>query len=149
MERIGLAIGPQAFRQESSMKVEIRRIEGLRDLKAFVRFPYSIYKGDPCWVPPLDTDDLTTLRKDRNPAFEYCEAEYWMAYSDGRAVGRIAGIMNNRVIEKWGKRYARFGWIDFIEDFDVASALSVGIFTLKIFCVGIENIFIIHRFIGE
>ncbi|MEI6579286.1 MAG: hypothetical protein WCN92_07450 [Eubacteriales bacterium] len=131
------------------MKVEIRRIEGLRDLKAFVRFPYSIYKGDPCWVPPLDTDDLTTLRKDRNPAFEYCEAEYWMAYSDGRAVGRIAGIMNNRVIEKWGKRYARFGWIDFIEDFDVASALSVGIFTLKIFCVGIENIFIIHRFIGE
>ncbi len=105
------------------MKIEIRRIESLKDLKAFVRFPYSIYKGDPYWVPPLDMDDLTTLRKDKNPAFEYCEAEYWMAYSDGKAVGRIAGIINNRVIEKWGKKYARFGWIDFIEDFDVASAL--------------------------
>jgi GNAT superfamily N-acetyltransferase len=105
------------------MNVEIRRIGNLKELKAFVRFPYSIYKGDPCWVPPLDMDDLTTLRKDKNPAFEYCEAEYWMAYSDGAAVGRVAGIINNRVIEKWGKKYARFGWIDFVEDFGVASAL--------------------------
>jgi ribosomal protein S18 acetylase RimI-like enzyme len=105
------------------MKVEIRRVESPKELKAFVRFPYSIYKGDPCWVPPLDMDDLTTLRKDKNPAFEYCEAEYWMAFMDGKAVGRIAGIINNRVIEKWGRKYARFGWIDFIEDFEVASAL--------------------------
>ena len=105
------------------MKVEIKRVESLKDLKAFVRLPYSIYKGDPYWVPPLDMDDLTTLRKDKNPAFEYCEAEYWMAYSGGKAVGRIAGIINNRVIEKWGRKYARFGWIDFVEDFEVASAL--------------------------
>jgi hypothetical protein len=105
------------------MSIEIRPVESDKDLKAFVRFPYSIYKGDPCWVPPLDIDDLTTLRKDKNPAFEYCEAAYWMAYKDGAAAGRIAGIVNNRVIEKWGKKYARFGWIDFIEDFEVASAL--------------------------
>ncbi len=105
------------------MKVEIKRVESLKELKAYVRFPYSIYKGDPYWVPPLDMDDLTTLRKDKNPAFEYCEAEYWMAYAGGKAVGRIAGIINNRVIEKWGRKYARFGWIDFVEDFEVASAL--------------------------
>jgi hypothetical protein len=103
--------------------VEIRRVEGVRGLKAFVRFPFGIYAGDPCWVPPLDMDDITTLRRDKNPAFEYCEAEYWMAYRDGKAVGRVAGIINNRVIEKWGKKYARFGWIDFVEDFEVASAL--------------------------
>src|SRR5208282_4353692 len=96
-------------RQEWSMKVEIKRVESPKELKAFVRFPYSIYKGDPCWVPPLDMDDLTTLRKDKNPAFEYCEAEYWMAFAGGKAVGRIAGIINNRVIEKWGRKYARFG----------------------------------------
>ena len=105
------------------MDIEIRPVETVKQLKAFVRFPYSIYKGDPCWVPPLDMDDLTTLRKDKNPAFEYCEAEYWMAFKDGKAVGRVAGIINHRVIEKWGKKYARFGWIDFIEDFEVASAL--------------------------
>jgi hypothetical protein len=111
------------FPKEPPMSVEIRPVEGKRALKAFVRFPYSIYEGDPCWVPPLDVDDLTTLRRDKNPAFEYCEAEYWMAYRDGVAVGRIAGIVNNRVIEKWGKKYARFGWIDFVEDFEVAEAL--------------------------
>jgi hypothetical protein len=105
------------------MKVEIKRVESKKELKAFVRFPYSIYGGDPYWVPPLDMDDMTTLGKDKNPAFEYCEAEYWMAYKDGKAAGRIAGIINRRVIEKWGKKYARFGWIDFIEDFEVASAL--------------------------
>jgi GNAT superfamily N-acetyltransferase len=105
------------------MSLEIRTVKSIKELKAFVRFPYSIYRGDPCWVPPLDIDDLTTLRKDKNPAFEFCEAEYWMAYMDGRAVGRVAGIINNRVIEKWGKKYARFSWIDFIEDFEVAKAL--------------------------
>jgi GNAT superfamily N-acetyltransferase len=105
------------------MSVEIRRVESARELKAFVRFPYRIYKGDPCWVPPLDMDDLTTLRRDKNPAFEYCEAEYWMAFKDGKAVGRVAGIINNRVIEKWGRKLARFDWIDFVEDFEVASAL--------------------------
>jgi ribosomal protein S18 acetylase RimI-like enzyme len=105
------------------MKVEIKRVRSLKELKSFVRFPYTIYKGDPCWVPPLDMDDLTTLRKDKNPAFEYCEAEYWMAFAEGKAVGRVAGIVNNRVIEKWGRKYARFGWIDFVEDFEVASAL--------------------------
>jgi GNAT superfamily N-acetyltransferase len=105
------------------MSVEIRPVESVKELKAFIRFPYSIYGGDPCWVPPLDLDDLTTLRKDKNPAFEYCEAAYFMAYRDGKAVGRIAGIVNRRVVEKWGKKYARFGWIDFVEDIEVARAL--------------------------
>jgi hypothetical protein len=105
------------------MGIEIRRIEDRKGLKAFIRFPHSIYEGDPNWVPPLDMDDLITLGKDTNPAFEYCEAEYWMAYSDGVAVGRIAGIINRRVIEKWGRKLARFGWIDLVEDFEVARAL--------------------------
>jgi len=105
------------------MSVELRRVETRRQLKAFIRFPYSIYKDDPCWVPPLDADDMATLSRDTNPAFEYCEAEYWMAYKDGKAVGRIAGIINHRYIEKWGKKRARFGWIDFVEDIEVAAAL--------------------------
>jgi hypothetical protein len=108
---------------ERQKSVEIRRVESGRELKAFVRFPYGIYRDDPCWVPPLDMDDLNTLRKDKNPAFEFCEAEYWMAFRDGKAVGRVAGIINNRVIEKWGKKYARFSWLDFIDDFEVAEAL--------------------------
>jgi hypothetical protein len=105
------------------MALEIKRVESLRELKKFVRFPYTIYGDDPYWVPTLDMDDLTTLRKDRNPAFEFCEAEYWIAYREGKAVGRIAGLINRRYVEKWGKKYARFSWMDFVEDFEVASAL--------------------------
>ena len=57
------------------------------------------------------------------PAFEFCEAEYWTAWRDGKMVGRIAGIINHRAIERWGKAWARFGWIDFIDDIEVSSAL--------------------------
>jgi GNAT superfamily N-acetyltransferase len=105
------------------MPLEIRRVETLRDLKKFIRFPIKLYAGDSHFVPTLDMDDLGTLRKDRNPAFEHCEAEYWLAWRNGRIVGRIAGIVNRLYIEKWGKKYARFGWIDFVDDFEVAAAL--------------------------
>lgn len=105
------------------MPVEIRRVESAGDLKAFVLFPETIYRGNPYWVPAPVFDEIRTLRKDVNPAFDFCEAEYWTAWKDGRMVGRIAGIIHNRYIEKWGNKYARFGWIDFIEDFEVAKAL--------------------------
>ena len=105
------------------MPVEIRKVEGRKGLKAFVRFPYSIYKDDPHWVPPLDMDDMGTLSPDKNPAFAYCEAELWMAYRDGKPAGRIAGIVNRRYIEKWGQKRARFGWLEFIEDREVLAAL--------------------------
>ena len=67
--------------------------------------------------------NLTPLRRDKNPAFEYCEARYWLAYHQGRMVGRIAGIINHRHIEKWDQRYVRFNWFDFIDDPDVSQAL--------------------------
>ena len=105
------------------MAVEIRRVETNSQLKAFVRFASDLYKDNPYYVPALVLDDLNTLRRDKNPAFEFCEAEYWTAWQDGKMVGRIAGIINPRYIEKWGHKYARFGWIDFIEDFEVAKAL--------------------------
>ncbi len=105
------------------MSLEIRRVESSRDLKKFIDFPFAIFGKSPVWVPPLFADELNTLSKKRNPAFEFCEAEYWMAYRDGVAVGRIAGIINHRYIEKWGNKYARFGWMDFVEDFEVAKAL--------------------------
>ncbi|MCX7775548.1 MAG: GCN5 family acetyltransferase [Spirochaetaceae bacterium] len=105
------------------MAVEISMVDSLLELKRFVNFPVTLYGNEPNWVPALYSDDLNTLRKDRNPAFEFCEAEYWTAWKDGRMVGRIAGIINHRYIEKWGNRYARFGWIDFIDDREVSAAL--------------------------
>jgi len=83
----------------------------------------SSYEDNVNYVPAPRLDEKRTLKKNKNPAFEYCEAEYWTAWKNGRIVGRIAGIINHRAIDKWGKAWARFGWIDFIEDIEVAKAL--------------------------
>ena len=105
------------------MAVEIRKVESRRDLKRFVYFPDSLFRDDPYWVPPLYSDDLHNLRKDKNPAFEFCEADYWLAYKDGKLAGRIAGIVNRKSIDIWGEPLARFGWIDFIDDAEVVDGL--------------------------
>ena len=103
--------------------LEIREVKTKVDLKRFIKFPHGLYSQSPYWVPPLMFDEIGTLRQDRNPAFEYCEAKLWLAYKDGRIAGRIAGIINHRFIEKWGEKNARFGWIDFIDDKEVSALL--------------------------
>ena len=105
------------------MGVFVKEVITESDLKKFVKFPFSIYENNDCWVPPLIFDELNTLRKAKNPAFEFCEAKYWLAYKDDKIVGRIAGIINNRYNQKWNQRSARFGWIDFIDDVEVSAAL--------------------------
>ena len=105
------------------MDIQIKEVTTPKDLKAFIHFPFTLYRDNPYWVPNLVSDDMNTLRKDKNPAFETCEARYWLAYLDGVIVGRVAAILNHPHIEKWGQRYMRFGWLDFIDDPQVSSAL--------------------------
>ncbi len=105
------------------MDVQIKEVTTPAELKAFIRFPYTLYRGNPCWVPLLDADELHTLRRDQNPAFEHCESKYWLAYRQEQIVGRIAGIINRLHIQKWSQRYLRFGWVDFIDDPAVPAAL--------------------------
>lgn len=105
------------------MSIAIKPVETRRDLKRFVEYPFGLYQKHPHWVPPLILDELHTLSPKKNPAFDYCQARYWMAYRDGKPAGRIAGIVNRRYIEIWGKRLARFGWVDFEDDPEVAEAL--------------------------
>jgi ribosomal protein S18 acetylase RimI-like enzyme len=107
------------------MPVQIKEVTTKKELKQFIEFPFSLYKGHPYWIPPLLMDEYHTLRKDKNPAFEYCDAKYWLAFKDGKLAGRIAGIINRRYIEKWGNKYARFGWVDFTDDPEVVKALFV------------------------
>ena len=109
------------------MNIKIKDVHNLKDLKSFVRFPYQLYRDNPCWVPLLDIDELNTLRRDRNPAFEHCESRYWLAYKEGRPVGRIAAILNRRHIATWDQRYLRFGWLDFIDDPLVSAALFAAV----------------------
>lgn len=105
------------------MAVEIRRVESKRDLRKFIRFNYELYKGNPYSVPDLYEDMLSTFSEKKNPAFEFCEAEYFLAYKDGRIAGRVAAIINRRANETWHTRNVRFGWIDFIDDREVSEAL--------------------------
>jgi GNAT superfamily N-acetyltransferase len=105
------------------MDVQIKEVTNLKELKSFIRFPHELYRGNPYWVPALTFDDLNTLCRDKNPAFEYCEARYWLAYRQGRMVGRVAAILNRRHVEKWKQPYLRFGWIDFIDEPLVSVAL--------------------------
>lgn len=104
-------------------KIIIKEVVLKKDLKKFILFPYSLYKNNPYWVPPIQSNEIDCLEKTKNPAFEYCEAKYWLAYKDDIIVGRIAGIINKSYIEKWKNKYARFGWIDFINDLNVSKAL--------------------------
>ena len=103
--------------------VQIKRVETKKDLKDFIEFHYDLYEGNQYDAPNLYSDELNTLSRDKNAAFDFCEAEYFLALKEGKVVGRIAAIINNKANEKWDKKDVRFGWIDFIDDIEVSKAL--------------------------
>lgn len=103
--------------------IEIKKVESRRDLCQFIDFHNELYKGNPYHVPNLYFDEMNTFRKDKNAAFDFCEAEYFMAYRDGKAVGRVAAIINHSANKKWERESVRFGWIDFVDDIEVSKAL--------------------------
>ena len=103
--------------------IEIKKVESKKDLKTFIDFHYDLYEGNEYDVPNLFSDEMNTLSKDKNAAFEFCEAEYYLAYKDGKLAGRVAAIINHKANNKWGKKSVRFGWIDFIDGREVSKAL--------------------------
>lgn len=105
------------------MSIEIKKVASAADLKKFIRFNYEFYKDNPYSVPDLYDDMLSTFSHKKNAAFEFCEADYFLALRDGKIVGRVAAIINKRANETWQRNVVRFGWIDFIDDPEVSSAL--------------------------
>ena len=103
--------------------IEIRQVTNRKELKEFVQFYYDLYRGNDCAVPYLFREEMNTLRSDKNPSFECCEAAYFMAFRDGKMVGRVAAIINRRANERWNCHQVRFGWFDFIDDISVSTAL--------------------------
>lgn len=105
------------------MSVEIVKVTTKKQLKSFIRFNCELYKGNPYFVPDLYEDMLATLDKEKNAAFEFCEADYFLAYKGDEIVGRVAAIINKKANEKWNVSAVRFGWIDFIDDEEVSTKL--------------------------
>jgi GNAT superfamily N-acetyltransferase len=105
------------------MSITIKKVRDKALLKKFVYFNINLYKGCEQYVPPLIYDEFATLNKEKNPAFDHCEAEYFLAYKNGEIVGRIAAIINHKANEIWKQKYARFSFVDFIDDAEVANKL--------------------------
>ena len=105
------------------MSVQIKKVETKAELKTFVRFANKLYKGNKYYVPSMPSDDINTFTKETNAAHEFCETELYLAYKDGKVVGRVAAIINNKANESWNVNQVRFGWIDFIDDIEVSTAL--------------------------
>ena len=108
--------------------VTIKKIEPKRsELKKFVKFQIDLYKGNEYYVPPLIMDDLDTLDPNKNPAFEFCEAQSFMAYRDNKPVGRVTAIINRNANKKFNEKSVRFEFIDFIDDAEVVDALIAAV----------------------
>ena len=107
------------------MAVEIRKLEPTKkELLKFIHFPIDVlYNDSTCYVPDLVSDMLSTFLPSENPAYDFCESAFFMAYRDGKPVGRIAGIINSLVNQREQKQEGRFGFVDFIDDEEVVDAL--------------------------
>ncbi|MDR2084603.1 MAG: N-acetyltransferase [Bacteroidales bacterium] len=103
--------------------ITIREVTNKKELKKFIRFGNKLYEGNQYFCPQLEFDELNTLTIEKNPAFENCESIYYLAYKDGKIVGRIAGIINKKTNEVWNVKKVRFGWFDFVDDKNVSFAL--------------------------
>lgn len=105
------------------MSIEIKTATSKSDLKRFIRFNYELYKDNPYSVPDLQEDMLDTYNPRKNAAFDFCEAEFFLALRDGEIVGRVAAIINHKANATWNTKNVRFGWIDFVDDEEVSRAL--------------------------
>ncbi len=105
------------------MEIEIKQVVTKKELKRFIDFQYRHYKGNQYWCPQVRTDEWKSLDKQKNLAFDYCEAEYWLAYRGREIVGRVAGIINYKANKRWNEDLVRFGWIEFIDDDAVSRKL--------------------------
>lgn len=111
------------------MSVQIKTVSSRKEMKLFARFANKLYKGNKFYVPSMPMDDLNTFDKEKNGAFDFSEAEFFLAYKDGELVGRVAAIINHKANEAWKVKQVRFGWIDFIDDLEVSAALLDAVIT--------------------
>ena len=104
-------------------EIIIKEVKTESELRRFVQFGIELYEGNPYYCPPIFFDEVNTFDPESNPALEVCNFILYMAYRNGKIVGRIAGIINHRANEAWGVKKCRFGWFDFVDDYSVFCSL--------------------------
>ncbi|TYA71831.1 GTP cyclohydrolase [Seonamhaeicola marinus] len=103
--------------------ITIKEVSNKKDLKAFVKFPFKLYKNSKYWTPPIISEELKTFDTNENPVFKDAEAKLFLAYKNNELVGRVAAIINWLEVKDQEQQKMRFGWFDFIDDLDVSQAL--------------------------
>ena len=126
------------------MSLIIKEVLKEKELNDFIRFPEHLYKHVSNFIPPVRSEEVKTFSQDANPAYEYCDARLWLAIRDNKIVGRIAGIINHRYNSNREEKYARFGWLDFIEDKEVLEKL---LHTVEVWATE-NDIYTVHGPIG-
>ena len=107
--------------QQNKM-ITIKEALTKKEMKDYVMFSFELYKNNPYWIPPIIAEELETFDKTKNPALQTAEAHFYLAYKDNKIVGKIAAIINWEEVNLLGKRKARFGWFDAIDDIEVTKA---------------------------
>jgi hypothetical protein len=110
--------------------ITIKEATTKSELTDYIKFPFSLYKNNKYWVPPIIADELETFDKTKNPAFENAEAYFYIAYKNNEIVGRIAAIINWSEVNDQQKKKVRFGWFDVIDDIEVTKALLEKVYEL-------------------
>jgi len=105
------------------MSIEVRKVATKKQMKDFVKMQFKLYEGNSYFVPPIIKDELETFNCNKNPAYCECESDCFLAYRDGRIVGRITLINNKPANNKWKTNNGRFSWIEFEDDYEIAEAL--------------------------
>ena len=103
--------------------IEIKEVKTRRDLRKFAGFNEKMYRKVPQAIPDLISDEMANFNPKKNPAFEYAESRQFLAYKDGKCVGRIGAIINHKANTKWDRKRIRFTRVDFIDDYEVSKAL--------------------------
>ncbi|MDO6759388.1 GTP cyclohydrolase [Tamlana sp. 2_MG-2023] len=103
--------------------IKLKEVKTKKELKAFVKFPFKLYKGSKYWTPPIISQEIKSFNKKENPVFNDAEARLFLAYKDNEIVGRVAAIVNWLEINGQNQKKMRFGWFDFIDDLEVSKIL--------------------------
>ena len=110
------------------MSITIKKVKSRKELIKFIKFPMELYAHNPYYVPPLISEEITTLSEHKNPVFDHAEAAYFLAYKNYKIVGRIAAIVNWKEVNDQNKLKVRFGWFDVIDDIEVTKLLLEKVF---------------------
>ena len=103
--------------------ITIKQVSTKKELDSFVKFPFTLYKNSPYWIPPIIKDEKAIFDKEKNPVYKDAEAHLFLAIKNGKVAGRIAAIINWLEVNTLEKRKLRFGWFDVIDDLEVSEAL--------------------------